>query len=314
MKNAIITLCRILLLFFGGLIAIALGYAVSPYGGLVISITLIFMAILGIIRPYALVRKRKDAAVLIILALFGLGTFSDIKKQHDARVLASLKTSDSKAYLEQLRASGEQNLYLKELQATDPQAYQAELAQQVKDAQAKIVAQQEADREELNHLKAGLDSASSLPKEKQLLLYARLFHLDPKNENYQKEKQRLQEYQDIAEQQAAEKQRREDELREARYHPEKFIKIVDFSWQKGGFGSVMLVKFTIKNTAPIDIKDVSIRCEHSAPSGTLIDSNEHTVYEIFKSGATRRLPKVNMGFIHSQATSSSCIATSARAL
>lgn len=84
------------------------------------------------------------------------------------------------------------------------------------------------------------------------------------------------------------------------------IKITKWSWKKGGFDSVMLATFTIQNTNAFSVKDIRIHCEHSAPSGTLIDSSSQTIYEAIKVGASRTFKEVNMGFVHSQAKSSSC--------
>jgi len=84
------------------------------------------------------------------------------------------------------------------------------------------------------------------------------------------------------------------------------VRIKNFSWSTGSFGSIMEASFTIKNELPISIKDVEITCKHSSPSGTYIDSNSRTIYEIIKAGRTRTFDKVNMGFIHSQASRSSC--------
>lgn len=84
------------------------------------------------------------------------------------------------------------------------------------------------------------------------------------------------------------------------------IKIAKWSWKKGGFDSVMLATFTVQNTNTFGVKDLKIKCEHSAPSGTVIDSNTQTIYEAVKAGATRTFKDVNMGLIHTQAKSSSC--------
>jgi len=84
------------------------------------------------------------------------------------------------------------------------------------------------------------------------------------------------------------------------------VRIKDFGWSTGGFGNIMEANFTIKNELSISIKDIEITCKHSSPSGTYIDSNSRTIYEIIKAGRTRTFNKVNMGFIHSQASRSSC--------
>jgi hypothetical protein len=86
-------------------------------------------------------------------------------------------------------------------------------------------------------------------------------------------------------------------------------KLVDFSWSKGGFDNVMLATFVIKNNNDFPIKDITVKCTHSAKSGTEIDSNTHTIYDTIKPHKKRTFREVNMGFIHSQAASSGCTVT-----
>ena len=66
-----------------------------------------------------------------------------------------------------------------------------------------------------------------------------------------------------------------------RQNPKKFVKITDFSWRKEGFNNIMILDLTVRNELPFSVKDVEITCEHSAPSGTKIDSNTRTIYEVF---------------------------------
>jgi hypothetical protein len=99
-----------------------------------------------------------------------------------------------------------------------------------------------------------------------------------------------------------------------REHPEQFLEITKFSWTTEGFGSFMVADFTIKNSSAHDIKDITVRCTHAAPSGTVIDSNERTIYEVVQSNKTRSFRKFHMGFIHSQAKSSGCKIVSASLL
>jgi hypothetical protein len=88
---------------------------------------------------------------------------------------------------------------------------------------------------------------------------------------------------------------------------EMFDKIqLDFSWEKGGFGSIMMANFTIKNTSQLNIKDVSIKCDHYSKSKTKIDSNTRDVFEIFEANSERYFSDFNMGLMHSQVSSSSC--------
>ena len=84
------------------------------------------------------------------------------------------------------------------------------------------------------------------------------------------------------------------------------VDISKFSWRKDGFGNVMEADFAITNKSNHDVKDCTIECTHSAPSGTVIDSNKRTIYEVIKAGKTRSFRNFNMGFIHSQARRSGC--------
>jgi RNA polymerase subunit RPABC4/transcription elongation factor Spt4 len=81
---------------------------------------------------------------------------------------------------------------------------------------------------------------------------------------------------------------------------------LDYSWSKGGFDNVMLASFTITNPTSRPIKDVEITCTHFAASGTQIDENTRTIYQIVPAKGKKRIRDFNMGLIHSQASSSSC--------
>lgn len=86
------------------------------------------------------------------------------------------------------------------------------------------------------------------------------------------------------------------------------IKNVDFKfdWGKASDGMVMLANFTFKNNNDFAVKDLTVTCNHHANSGTVIDSNTRTIYEMIKPKATKAVRNFNMGFINSQAASSGC--------
>ena len=69
---------------------------------------------------------------------------------------------------------------------------------------------------------------------------------------------------------------------------------------------IMTANFKIHNTTAHAFKDFEITCDHSAPSGTVIDSNKRTIYEIIPANGTKSIRNFNMGFINSQAKRSSC--------
>jgi RNA polymerase subunit RPABC4/transcription elongation factor Spt4 len=81
---------------------------------------------------------------------------------------------------------------------------------------------------------------------------------------------------------------------------------LDYSWTKEAFDSVMEADFIITNNNSLDIKDIQIECNHYSKSGTEIDSNNRTIYEIIERGKSKQYPNFNMGFMHSQAVKSSC--------
>lgn len=81
---------------------------------------------------------------------------------------------------------------------------------------------------------------------------------------------------------------------------------LDYQWSKAGFGSVMDADFTVTNPSPYAIKDITIECVHFAKSGTRIDSNKRTIYDVVPAGQARTFEQFSMGFIHSQADSSAC--------
>ncbi len=84
------------------------------------------------------------------------------------------------------------------------------------------------------------------------------------------------------------------------------VKLEKWDWKKGGFDSVMMLTAKIKNDSDRDVKDIEIECTHTSNSGTRIDSNKKVAFELIKAGKTITIKNFSMGFIHSQATSTSC--------
>jgi hypothetical protein len=112
------------------------------------------------------------------------------------------------------------------------------------------------------------------------------------------------------EEEKAAKEEQEAAAREAALSPKekalKDVKLAKWGWEKGGFDNVMLIHATIKNEGKRDVKDFEITCIHSSKSGTEIDRNSNVVYELVKAGKSLKIQKFSMGFIHTQAASSSC--------
>lgn len=68
----------------------------------------------------------------------------------------------------------------------------------------------------------------------------------------------------------------------------------------------MVASFSFTNGSNHDVKDVEITCKHYAPSGTQIDENTRTIYEVFQAHKKKRIQEFEMGLIHSQAVRTNC--------
>jgi len=90
---------------------------------------------------------------------------------------------------------------------------------------------------------------------------------------------------------------------------ETVLKTVKLSHTCSTDDIILTCNFKIENPAERAFKDFEITCNHFAPSGTKIDSNSRTIYEVVKAHSKRSISNFNMGFIHSQAKSSSCSVT-----
>ena len=84
------------------------------------------------------------------------------------------------------------------------------------------------------------------------------------------------------------------------------ISIESWSWRKGGFDNIMMADFVFQNDNPFPVKDLTVECVHSAPSGTKIDQNTRTIYEVIPAHGSKSITNFNMGFIDNQAERSFC--------
>lgn len=146
---------------------------------------------------------------------------------------------------------------------------------------------------EIAKLEREAASVPSSDTDENLRIYTRLSELAPANVRFTSKKSEYQAKVDAR----------------ARYadDPEDALEITNFDWNKGGFGSIMIIdRLTVRNDAPFAIKDFVVKCIHQGPSGTDMDSNTRKVYEIVPAGESKTVRDINMGFIHSQATTSRC--------
>jgi hypothetical protein len=82
--------------------------------------------------------------------------------------------------------------------------------------------------------------------------------------------------------------------------------LAKYRGRKDELGMVLYETFTVRNGGSTAVKDLKIKCENEAPSGTALDSNTRTVYEIVPAHKSRTFSNFNMGFINPRTTKSGC--------
>ena len=89
---------------------------------------------------------------------------------------------------------------------------------------------------------------------------------------------------------------------------------LDFHRTEGGFGAVLLADFTVRNPTQHAIKDIEITCFALGASGTVVDRNVLTIYDVVKPNAKKTFRGFNMGLVHDQADKESCQNTDLKVL
>ena len=85
------------------------------------------------------------------------------------------------------------------------------------------------------------------------------------------------------------------------------ISVHKTDWHKGGFGNVMLATFVVRNNGGFYAKDITFECSMYSESRTYLGKASATVYQQLSANSSKKFRDVNLGFIHSQAASSSCV-------
>jgi hypothetical protein len=111
--------------------------------------------------------------------------------------------------------------------------------------------------------------------------------------------------------QAEETRKRELAEWEDRQPPARRMSLANQSWSTGGFDTIGMMNFTVKNENPYDIKDFMVSYSFHGNSGTFLGERTHTVYETVKAKSNRAFVKINIGFIPSQSARGGCSLLSA---
>lgn len=81
---------------------------------------------------------------------------------------------------------------------------------------------------------------------------------------------------------------------------------------KTGFGNVLEATFSISNRNRYPVKDLTVTCHHAANSGSVIDSNTRTIYELIPANGSTYVNDFNMGFVNTQSVRTLCEVTGFR--
>ena len=84
------------------------------------------------------------------------------------------------------------------------------------------------------------------------------------------------------------------------------VKFTASAWRAGGFGTVLMLDFSVANQGGVDVKDIQITCSMIGGSGTTIARTTKTVYTIFKANSSQEFLNFNMGFLRSQTENVRC--------
>lgn len=311
LKDKLIILAKGTGLIVGTLVLAAIFTNVNPMISMGILSIAAWIGLIAFFKPlprFGLPGK-KSAAILLGSAILSFSADLEVYKQNQSAELAKLRQENPTAYLDQLKTTDKAK-WEKELMLLDPQGFakyeadRAEIARRLEEekleAQRKAAAEKaEADRKtaEMNKVRIEnlLEYVKSIPAEnitKNLEVYEELERLAPGEKVYMAK--------------ADNYRGRKIEFDRMVRSPEQYLEISKFTWSTGGFGSVMKVNLTFKNKLPFDVKDAVITCELAGPSGTAIDTNTETIYEIFPAGKTKTIREFNMGFIKSQSKSAGC--------
>jgi len=87
------------------------------------------------------------------------------------------------------------------------------------------------------------------------------------------------------------------------------FRVSALSWHKDGFGTIMTASFVVHNDNRVSLRDIEVTCSSTGPSGSIIDTNARTVFEVVRDRSYLQVDKMNMGFIRAEATETKCRVT-----
>lgn len=225
--------------------------------------------------------RKTAVAILCLMAAFVY--FANRHDTLEAARLADLKLSNPKAYFD-------------EIARTDFELWKREIATVAPENKKSFV------ERAINAEKVKLSAAALSDHEARKASFTRLLALDPSNDSY-----RINMLNEGAAQVRA---KRAAHMTTLDYG--EGVLLTNFSWSKGGFNTILVANFTLKNLNDLQVRDMEVVCEVMAPSGTTVSRPRTTVYEIIPAGKSKVFKEISVGLIHSQASGASCDVSRAR--
>lgn len=100
-------------------------------------------------------------------------------------------------------------------------------------------------------------------------------------------------------------QRRKDSIDafelDRRQNPENHVD-VDFSWHKGGFGSVALATIKFNNKSLRTCVNPTVLVTFFSDNGTILSTRKEAVYVTIPPGKRKKSDELNLGFVNKQAS------------
>ena len=87
---------------------------------------------------------------------------------------------------------------------------------------------------------------------------------------------------------------------DVKQNPKSYLELRVIGWENAAFGTVGVYNLNIKNTSNLPIQDIVLKFTYYGESGTILNTNEATIYKIIKPKSTLKERNFNAGFKHSQ--------------
>lgn len=241
---------------------------------------------------------RKVFGVIGLLLLFGIvGRDAEEKRDEEARNIVALVKSRPEDGQKRLAEADDDLLQAIKLIDED-----IETAERNRRAERDALAAKADEAQNAPKIAALEKQAEALPSydlDGRMAVYRQIMKLAPSEAKWRERMAAL-------EAEDAKMRKEQEEVRRQLLFPEEFTVFELTSWRKGGFGSVMTVTGTIRNNSRFTLKDFTLQCELSAPSGTLVDRNVKIIYEQVAAGSSKVVRDFDMGFITEQSATTSC--------